>query len=100
MVDMHIDDTRVTELIVHFQIPHIDGACIHVDRVGECIVCIGVFYSQATVFHISVSLDCKRFEGTMQVDVSEPASLNILGYLVDKRMEESNVEVVRVEEQG
>ena len=100
MVDAHVDGTRIAELVVNRQVAHIYGTGIHVDGVGECIIRIGIFDTQAAVQHVCVALYGQRFERAVQVDVSESPSFHVFGHLFHKRMEESQVDIVGIEEQG
>ena len=98
VIDTHVDDTRITELVMDGQVPHIDGTGIQMDGVGEGIIRIRIFDAQPAVQHIRISLDSQRLERTVQVDVSETPSFHIFSHLFHKGVEESQIDIVGSEE--
>ena len=99
VVDGQVHLSRVAELVVYGYAPSDDRILRQVDGVGEGIIGVQVFDAQAAVEHVGVSFHVQRLERTVEVDIPEAAPLHVLGYILDKGMQESEIDIVCPEEE-
>ena len=100
VIDGQVYLCRVAELVMHCYVASDDGSRSQVDGVGKRVVGVQIFDTQATIENKGISLYVQLLEWTMQVDIAESSSFHVLGDILDERPQESDVQVIRPEEEG